>query len=305
MRYILLLFLGFFLNTAANAVSADCTELGNWKYCTCANKAPYIALDGENCVLPPPTAPVDPLNPQCVSGFDAYNVRGATVCYRSCPAPSQRDFDDQGYALNSCIVICGPKGDFHWSYDVDKQACTYTCFQDEEMIDGHCELKCESDQVRDPITKQCKTPVPDPEPEPEGCDGSVVESINCLKTQVTNSLNDLKTSFTDGFDRFNDLLTQILNKESNSTNPGDDWDTPHDPNDLNAETSIQEINPSDFLDQDKFVNNSSCPVDNSISFWGHVYTFSYSRICNSLEMIGYFILTLAYAFAAFIIVRKT
>ena len=174
------------------------------------------------------------------------------------------------------------------------------------MIGGVCRSKCEANEVRNPITKQCQVPEPQPEPEPEECEGSVVESIQCLKIKVSNSLLDLKNNFTGGFDSFNDLLNQLLEKDnSTSSEPKPDSDySDLDPNELNAETPFSEISLMS-LTEDNFNSSSSCPADNSIDVWGHVYSFSYARLCDSLETIGYFLLALAYCFAAFIIVRKS
>lgn len=306
MKYLLLFLFTFFLNTATHSAAAECTsdKDGTYKWCHCLNSPATPILSGDTCISVPEPPRIE-IEGTCNSDFDAYNIGGRVRCFLKCEPPSQRDYHyETGEPLNSCSVVCGEKGDYRWSYNVDLRSCVYTCFSSEEMIGGVCKKKCESNEVRNPITKQCEIPEPEPEPEPEECEGSIVESIQCLKIKVTNSLNNLKNDFTGGFDSFNDLLKQLLEKigsdDSDPSNPQPDID----PNELNQQTPFIDLN-SRSITEDSFQSNSSCPSDNTIVFWAHTYSFSYLRLCESLETIGYFLMALAYAFAAFIIVRKS
>ena len=307
MKYLFLFFFALFINSNAHAVAAQCTtdKDNTYKWCTCLNTPDTPVLDGDNCVSIPPVPPIE-IQGECNSEFDSYNIGGRVVCFRKCEPPAQRDFHyETGEPLNSCNVVCGEKGDYRWSYNVDLRSCVYTCFSSEEMIDGVCRSKCEANEVRNPITKQCQVPEPEPEPEPEECEGSVVESIQCLKIKVSNSLSDLKNNFTGGFESFNDLLTQLLEKlDSDNPNDPDQSQPDIDPSELNQETPFIDLNSRSII-EDSFQSNPSCPSDNTIVFWGNTYSFSYARLCDPLETIGYFLMALAYAFAAFIIVRKS
>lgn len=61
------------------------------------------------------------------------------------------------------------------------------------------------------------------------------------------------------------------------------------------------------LNENLFNSNASCPPDNTLrlDFAGKVftYTFSYTKICGGLEIIGYFILVMCYLYAANIVTR--
>lgn len=165
------------------------------------------------------------------------------------------------------------------------------------------------------------------EPDDEGEDkGSIVEAVNNAENSITGSIFNLGKSISDSINEFWNNLKQYLDeKSSNDGNDnggdgnggnggdgnggnGDEDGSGLDLTGLEAEVPIAQLPaPSQQLNRNIFNYNQSCPPDNTLSlnFLGKSfsYTFKYQNFCDGLAILGFFILTIAYALGAHIVVK--
>lgn len=180
--------------------------------------------------------------------------------------------------------------------------CQQTCSRDENLINGKCYKKCSKDEQF--IDGKCVDTDP------------IVESINLLKFSVSDSFNKLSNNlqtyfndFSNSFSTVNDELDQVslkLDQNQNTDlgeNSEEDLNSQVDVSSFDAQTPVYGINLSNYLSIDKFNNNPQCPPDRSIQIWGSQFTFKYSLFCNSLEIIGKIILVLAFVYSLSILKR--
>ena len=189
-------------------------------------------------------------------------------------------------------------------------------------------LQCTSSYCYNPQGKKCptgysagsmngaaicaKNTEPDPEPDPDceaDCgDKEVIAAVNDAKNTISGSVRDVGSSVSDGFNKIGETLKAILDKTGSGGDPNDNDDDGSglDVDGLKADVPFKEID-SHNLDENLFVSNASCPSDNGLSFspFGHSFTykFDYQPICESFHILSFIIMALAYAYAAYIVVK--
>lgn len=150
-------------------------------------------------------------------------------------------------------------------------------------------------------------PEPDPDPDPDPNDDAESSLIKQTLTNIKTSIDTLNTTLSNSFTELTDLLTNHFENENN----GDDENNNPvsvDTSTLEAEVPIQNYGNNDrSLSTNLFSSSAQCPADNTLSmnFMGKTvtYTFRYDTICNALSFLGYFILLIAYVFAARIVTQ--
>lgn len=131
----------------------------------------------------------------------------------------------------------------------------------------------------------CKKPI-EPDPVEKGCGISKKESWDCLNEEVTHAVNNLNST-----SMFDDIYNFLLNYFSNKSEENNNQDNEHENNDNlkldNVEIKKEHTSFSiyDFA-QNIFPTSTNCPVDNSITIMGKNYTFSYSKLCGVLKLLG-------------------
>lgn len=187
-------------------------------------------------------------------------------------------------------------------------------------------LQCNTDYCFNPDNKFCPTgyvrgsfndqaacvksstsnPNPNPNPDPEPNDDAESSQIKQTLTNIKTSIDTLNQTVSNSLTELTDLLTNHFENENN----GDDNNNPVsvDTSTLEAEVPTQNYgNTAQSLSTNLFASSAQCPADNTLSmnFMGKTvtYTFRYDTICNALSFLGYFILIIAYVFAARIVTQ--
>lgn len=160
----------------------------------------------------------------------------------------------------------------------------------------------------------CSKKINPDDPDDTGDDtGSIVEAVNNAENSITGSIFNLGNSISDSINEFWENLKEYLDEKDSSQSGGDsngDTDNDHvdtvDISGLEATAPYVEL-PQQRLNKNIFNYNQSCPPDNTLSlnFLGnsYSYTFKYKNLCDGLAILGFFILTIAYALGAYIVVK--
>lgn len=181
-------------------------------------------------------------------------------------------------------------------------------------------LRCPSGYVSGTVNGQnvcSRSNNPDPDPEDPTCEGNdcsdegVIAAVNDAKRVISDAINSVGDAVSQGFSDAADLLQRILDKQgtggdgnNNGGCEGDDCGDGVDTSGLVADVPYNELEQM-TLDENLFQSNAQCPPDTTLNlnpFNRSVSkTFSYQPVCDAFEILGYFILTLAYAYAAYIV----
>jgi hypothetical protein len=173
-----------------------------------------------------------------------------------------------------------------------------TCQPDEILINGVCIKKppeCKKGEKL--IDNQCV---------PVDCNNSIVQSVNCLKDDVSYSLNNLNDQSILG--QIIDTLLNIsqnlssLNFGGSGDNQGSD-NSNIDTSQFNTDFSINEIEQK-TLDQNIFSSSPQCPANRHFSIWAVSYDFSFERICDALDKLSYLVIAISVLLSVNIILRK-
>jgi hypothetical protein len=170
------------------------------------------------------------------------------------------------------------------------------CSSNQNMIDGQCFDRCNANEIFNNGICEKKQ-------------NKIVEAIDRLSLSVSDSFYDLYDdleSFLNDFyislDSINSSIDdievdEIKNNENNENNENLDTTA------LEADISYNEIKKTD-LNEYLFSIPKQCPVDRTTSIWGYEFSFSFSKLCISLNLLGNLVLLLSYISAYYIIVRK-
>lgn len=147
----------------------------------------------------------------------------------------------------------------------------------------------------------------------------IVSSVNNAKNAIVDSIYSLSDTLSTNFNTLLGKLDEVNSNGSQNTNgntggnsngngseegtnpdlSGFDVDVPH--------YELKENDPRFQLKQNNFSSNAVCPPDKvlNLPFLNRTFTyrFSFATICNGLQIIGYFILTMCYLYSANILVR--
>lgn len=190
-------------------------------------------------------------------------------------------------------------------------------------------LQCTQDTCLNPENKRCpsgyvsgsvngqnvcsKSTIPDPNPDPDpvcevDCgDDDVIGAVNDAKNTIFNAVDSVRNSVSDGFSKIGSTLQAILDKDpSDNGGNSDDDGNGLDLTGLDADAPVQQLDHR-VLDENLFNSNASCPPKNvlSLSPFGKSFTyeFDYQPICDSFHTLSFVIMTLAYCYAAYIVVK--
>lgn len=141
------------------------------------------------------------------------------------------------------------------------------------------------------------------------CLNSAIPAINCLKEDVINALSEFGDLISPAFDQYDQSFKTAINQldsEHPSSDPQNN-DNPNqnvDLNQFNADLPVvnAKVEPYSFL-SNLFPTSVSCPNDNTLSLMGDSYTFSYSKLCNALRLIGNLVMLIA-IYLSFKIIRN-
>jgi hypothetical protein len=177
---------------------------------------------------------------------------------------------------------------------LENGVCKVTCKADEFELEGQCFKKCKKTEKF--INGQCVI------------DNDIVDAINRLNESVTNKTNDINQD-SDSFmydilsilDEIKNTLTQVLDSDQNNNQniPQEQINI----SDLDAETPQNQINILEYIDQNIFTTNASCPADRQLNIWANVYTFEFSKLCYWLSLLSKLILAIALYFSINIILE--
>lgn len=209
-------------------------------------------------------------------------------------------------------------------YDKGLYEGALSCVKQDDEPDT---LQCTSSYCYNPQGKKCpsgyesgsmngaaicaKTTDPDPDPDcgTECGNAEIIGAVNDAKDTISGSVNDVGSSVSDGFKKIDETLKAILDKigsGGDNNNNDDDVTGGVDPDDLKASVPFKEID-THKLKENLFVSNASCPTDNGLSFspFGRSFTykFDYQPVCDSFHTLSFIIMALAYAYAAYIVVK--
>jgi hypothetical protein len=178
---------------------------------------------------------------------------------------------------------------------LENGVCKVTCKADEFELVGQCFKKCKKTEKF--INGQCEK------------DNDIIDAINRLNESVTNKTNDInQDSDSLMFDILSILeditntLTQLLDSDQNNNQniPQEQINI----SDLDAETPQNQINILEYIDQNIFTTNASCPADRQLNIWANVYTFEFSKLCYWLSLLSKLILAIALYFSINILLEE-
>lgn len=184
-------------------------------------------------------------------------------------------YDEYGAALYSCPVQCGLFGNRPARWDTTWQM--YRCLFEDDIEEEEEEKTCEND---------------------------IKESIDCLNNSVVDSIERVDRDTSSLFSRLLDYLDNILSNifDSDNDDSGNDDNSNIVIDDVNIQVNDKNISSSDFI-YNIFPTSISCPVDNPFSMWGHSFTFSYSKLCNSLTLVGNLVMILS-IYLSYTLIRR-
>lgn len=168
---------------------------------------------------------------------------------------------------------------------------------------------CARSSNPDPIDPECP-----PDTDCNGSDQGVINAVNNANADISGNINNLSNNLGNALldvrDKLNEIADKIANLGNgsggnNNGNGENEWGDV-DTSPFTADLPVREIEQKQ-LSENLFSYNAQCPPDNTLNmnFLGHsvTYTFSYSQICDALHILGYFVLLMAYLYAAYIVSR--
>lgn len=194
-------------------------------------------------------------------------------------------------------------------------------------------LQCTSDSCPNPDNKRCPSgyvrgsyngqslcvkssnPDPDPsDPNPNPSTAEIIGAIDKANSDINGSLGDLTNALSEMFGDLTNVLKDIAAKLSeiakgsgNSSGDGDgETHGPVDTSGMDAPVPFEQQKKQEFK-ENLFTSNAQCPPDNILTLnlngKNLTHKFSYLEICNSLNMLSYFIMCGAYLIGCYILVK--
>lgn len=296
-------------NEIWNSYNGSCLEID-------CSRNPYTPIQNENLCTKHPTctgAPYEHLTPDgsCVH-CPPPTIFGSTQC-EECVPPSVFNPDTEqcqqpttcadGYELpHPASTMCYPK-----------------CAPDSEMdVFGQCHKKykpapiCPKDHKV--VNGQCV-----PVPKPVECNGSLKDSIDCLKNDVTTKINQTNNETGGILSEIKNILFNLKNNllnDNDNNEQGDNENTNNptypnqqeqpDTSQFESQTPFKEFDNSTnfFLNESLFINESQCPSNKTFSIWSTNFNFSYETICEWFSKLSYIIMAISYLLSISIILKE-
>lgn len=156
--------------------------------------------------------------------------------------------------------------------------------------------------------------------EADGHDCQIINAIHNAKDGIGNSINNASNGNSEQNNSINETLKEIAEKLSKISSGGNGNGNGSNEDGGDNDEGLGEVDTSPLeattpfydtdamsLNQNVFYSNASCPPDSELSFnfLGRPFShsFSYQPLCDSFQVLGYFILCFAYLLGAYIVVK--
>lgn len=147
---------------------------------------------------------------------------------------------------------------------------------------------------------------------PDATNTEVIAAVNDANISITESVNNLGDAIVNGLDKSNEKLGEIAEKIKNLATGGGghngdgEWSGGVDTSGFETDLPVKQLTQQQFK-ENLFSYSAQCPSDTvlNMSFMGgnvH-HEFSYEKICETFQWLGYLVMIMAYLYGAYIVSR--
>lgn len=260
-------------------------------YFKCPPEYPY-SYHGE--LVDPASTTDKALGWSCVTVtncFQPYELEGTRCVHREkiCPKPYSILHDGScGRPTAGCLSD-------HEEYidENNKFSCRKCEFGINE--DGTCNYNKVCKASEDFINGECKKKSNNL----EGCDASIVNSIECYTDDITNkidNLDNLPNQLTQKIDEIINLMFESTQKTDENNPTEEEQEAVQNYSEEPVIIPVINYEIPAFV-TNLFRSNASCPADNSLNLYANTYSFSYQKICDWLNVLSGIVITLSIYFS--------